>query len=257
MSTEYRAPESESELERPLYSNLPPAEQARRIKGLRHLAAGLNVATVILVIAVLVVSDTYPALLAVLLVLPWVAIGLVARFQPLYRFGVRRDDPHPDLTLPLMAPGLLLVLPVLSSIHTLGWKAPLIVAVAGGLLLAGAAARVDPWFRQHRWNVLLIGLFGCAYGYSAGMELNARVDPADPRIYPVRVLAKHVTRGSKSTTRYLKIGPWGPYPEGDEVGVSAGRYRETQPGEVVCVYLGTGALGIAWYRIGDCAPGGQ
>lgn len=257
MSTHHRAPESDSGLERTLYSNLPPAEQARRIQGLRRLAAGLNVATVVLVIAVLVVSDTYPALLALLAVLPWIAIGLVARFQPLYRFGVRRGDPHPDLTLPLMAPGLLLVLPVLSSIHTLDWKGPLIVALAGGVALAGAAARADPWFRQHRWNVLLVGLFACAYGYSAGMELNASADPTAARVYPVRVLAKHVTRGSKSTTRYLKIGPWGPFPQGEEVGVSAGRYRTTQPGDVVCMYLGSGALGIAWYRLGECATGGQ
>ncbi|HEY3786488.1 MAG TPA: hypothetical protein VGL55_14525 [Steroidobacteraceae bacterium] len=244
--------ESEGELEQRLYSNLSPAQRARRIARLRQLATGLNAATVALVIAVLVVSDSYPLLLALLAVLPWIAIGLVARFQPFYRFGVRRGAPHPDLTLPLMVPGLLMVLPVLASIHTLSWKAPVLVAVAGGIALAGIAARVDPWFRQHRWNVLLVGLFACAYGYGAGMELNARADPTDPRIYPVRVLTKHVTRGSKSTTWALKLGPWGPYPQSQEVSVTASRYRATQPGDLVCVYLGSGALGIAWYRIGDC-----
>ncbi|HZO20855.1 MAG TPA: hypothetical protein VFB37_00035 [Steroidobacteraceae bacterium] len=232
-----------------------PPDTAPYPRSLRYLATGLNTVTIILVITVLAISDTRPWLLVVLALLPWIAIALVARFQPIYRFGARRGDPHPDLTLPLMVPGLVMVLPVLSSLHTLDWKAPLAIAGVLGIALAGAAALVDPWFRQHRWNVLLVAVFACAYGYAVGMEINAHADPTDPRIYPVHVLTKHVSRGSKSTTWYLKTAPWGPYSQSQEVSVSSTRYRETQPGDLVCVYMGRGAVGIAWYRLDDCSEG--
>jgi hypothetical protein len=113
---------------------------------------------------------------AALVALPWVAIGTVARFQPLYRFGGRSTDRHLDLTLPLILPGFILTVHAMSEIETLDWKGPAMLAFAGGALLTGAAGRVDPWFQKQRWIVLVAGLITCLYGVGAGLKLNALAD---------------------------------------------------------------------------------
>jgi hypothetical protein len=79
--------ESEVELANTLYLYLPPEERARRIVRLRRIANGINIGSVALGFAGVVLPDPYHLLLAGLMLLPWVGVVLVARFQPLYRFG--------------------------------------------------------------------------------------------------------------------------------------------------------------------------
>jgi hypothetical protein len=244
--------QSEVELAR-RYLDLSPEEKARRTKRLRRLATAVNAAAVAFAVAALMLpSDPYHLAFAGLIALPWVAIGMVAQFQPLYRFGVRGGDQHPDLTLALITSGFILMLHALSAFETLDWRGPLILACVGGLALAGAAARVDPWFRKQRWEVLLVGLLTCSYGYGGGLELNALADQSVPRIFPAGVLAKRVSRDSKWTTWYLTLKPWGPVAASDEVSVPEALYELTRPGDTVCVLLRYGALRIEWYQVATC-----
>jgi hypothetical protein len=235
------------------YLDLSPEEKARRTKRLRRLATGVNAAAVALAVAALLSSDPYHLVFAGLVAVPWVAIGMVALFQPLYRFGARGGDQHPDLSLALIAPGPIFMLHALSAFQTLDWRGPLMLACAGGLALAGAAARVDPWFRKRRWEVLLTGLITASYGYGAGLELNALADQSVPRVFPAEVLAKRVSNDSHWTTWYLTLKPWGPVADTDEVSVSEALYRLRQPGDTVCVLLRSGALRIEWYQVATCS----
>jgi hypothetical protein len=219
---------------------------------LRHLATGVNGAAIAFSAAGFLLPDPDYLVFAVLVALPWVAIGAVARFQPLYRFGGRATDRHLDLTLPLILPGFILTLRAVSEVETLDWKGPAMLACAAGLLVTGAAARVDPWFRKQRWVVLLSSLMTCLYGYGAGLELNALADRSAPLVYPVVVAAKHVSEDSKTTTWYLTLNPWGPMTESRDVSVSAAQYRLTEPGDTACVMLRPGAFAIPWYRVAAC-----
>jgi hypothetical protein len=245
--------QTEAELEHTFYPDLPPQERTQRISRLRQLATGVNAAALALSVAAFFWTDPDHLLFATLVVLPWLAIWMVARFQPLYCFGGRSEDHHPDLTPTLLMPGFLLTLRTLSEVNTLDWEGPVLLACAGGLALTGAAVRIDPWLRTKRWIILLLGLMTCVYGYGAGLELNALADKSSPRVYRVTVLAKHISRDSKSTTWYLTLPPWGPITRGEDVSVSAARYQRTQPGDTVCVLLRSGALQIAWYQIATCS----
>jgi hypothetical protein len=244
--------QSEAELAQ-RYLDLSPEEQARRTKRLRHLATGVNAAAIALAVGALMLpSDPYHLVFAGLVALPWVAIGMVAVFQPLYRFGARGGDQHPDLTMALITSGFILMLRALSTLETLDWRAPVMLACAGGLALGGAAAGVDPWFRKRRWEVLLLGLLTCSYGYGAGLELNALADQSVPRVFPTKVLEKRVSEDAKWTTWYLTLKPWGPVAEADEVSVSKALYELMRPGDTVCVLLRSGALRIEWYQVATC-----
>lgn len=243
---------SEQELAETLYQNLPPHQRAARIKRLKLIARWINWTATGLAVGMFVLPDYHHVLIAILIAAPWIAIGLVARFQPLYRFGGKRNDSHPDLTVALMIPGLLLMVRALADAHTFDWPGPLMLAVAGGLPVGVAALRVDPWFRRQRLVAALTCIFTLAYGFGAGLEIDVLADSTQPTIYPTQVLGKRFNRGSRSTTYYLKVGPWGPIARDHEMSVSAGRYRATNVGDTICIYVGKGALRVPWYQPRDC-----
>lgn len=235
------------------YLDLSPKEQYRRTKRLRRLATGVNASAIALAVGALILpSDPYHLVFAGLVAVPWVAVGMVAVFQPLYRFGGRGGDEHPDLTMALITSGFILMLRALSTLETLDWRGPVVLACAGGLALGGAAARVDPWFRKRHWEVLLAGLLTCSYGYGAGLELNALADQSVPRVFRTEVLEKHVNEDRNWTTWYLTLKPWGPVAEADEVSVSKALYQLMRPGDTVYVLLRSGALRIEWYQVTTC-----
>ena len=244
---------SEKEVLETLYQDQMPQVRQAHIERLKRIAKYANGATLALFVAAFVLPGYYRyTVTATLIALPWVAVGLVARFQPLYRFGAKRNDAHPDLSVPLMLPGLVLTMRALADAHTFDWSGSLLLALGGGLALGGAALRVDPWFRQQRWTAILMCVFLCVYGFGAGFEIDVLADSTRPTIYPTQVLDKRVSRSSKSTTYTFRVGPWGPMTGGNEIGVSAARYSATRTGDTVCVYVGKGALYVPWYQVWDC-----
>lgn len=245
--------QSKEDLENTFHPELPVEERYRRIGRLRRLGTVLNGVTILLLLGSLVVADYL--LLATLAALPWVAIALVARFQPLYRFAGGRNDERVDLVLPLIVPGLGVTVHAVSTINTVGWQGPLLLGGAGGLALTAVAARIDPWLRQQRWALLLIGAFACVYGYAVGLEINALADRSVAQVHRVKVLAQFVSESSKVKSWYLTLAPWGPVSERVDVSVPEARYEQTRPGDTVCVQLKSGALQVPWYGVGPCSAG--
>lgn len=225
-------------------------DSRRHSRRLKAVAKYLNGGTVVLGIAAFVLPDYHHLATTLLIALPWVAVWLVARLQPLYRFSGKRN--HPNLVLPLFLPGLLLTAQALTEAHTFDVSGPLILACCGGLALTAAALRADPGFRQQRWTTILICVFLLSYGFGAGLEIDMLADSSPATIYHTQVLAKRASHGSKSTTYYLKVGPWGPITGADEISVPASRFHATHTGETICVYVGRGALLVPWYHVWDC-----
>jgi len=244
--------QSRIDIEATFRPELPAEEKSRQVTRLRRLGAAFNAATIALLGASFVLPDTGLWLLATVAALPWVAIVLVARFQPLYRFAVRRNDERVDLILPLITPGLILAVHAVSNLNTVGWQKPLVLACAGGLALTGTSVRVDSWLRQQRWAVLIVGLFACIYGYAAGLESNALADHSVPQVYLVKVLSKEVSESSHVKSWDLTLEPCGPVSDQETVSVSETEYQRIRAGDAVCVELRAGALQVPWYRVGHC-----
>jgi len=218
---------------------------------LRRIAGGLNFAAYGLGFASFFVRDVHLALIWALVALPWVAIVLVAKFAPFYRFGGPRSSPLPDLSLALIGPGFFLVLGVLQSVVPVGWEGPSLLAVLGSALLVGVAFWRDPWLKKHRGATALLLLLCCSYGYGAGMQVNALLDGSTPQTYRVIVGAKHVSHG-KSTSYHLSLAPWGPKESGQDLMVPYSQYALVKPGDTVCMLLRSGALGVPWSQLGRC-----
>jgi hypothetical protein len=144
----------------------------------RQLARWLNVAALVLTLVLtpavniltadegFVLPISQHLLLVALLVLPWLSIWTVRRFGPLYQR--RYLQPLTPEVAALIMPGIGLTV-LASSIYTVDWKGPLVLACVGGLLLTAAVAQIE----KVRAFVVVIGLLTSAYGFGAGLELNA------------------------------------------------------------------------------------
>jgi hypothetical protein len=243
---------SKAEILETFHPELPPEEWLRRLGRQRTLGTWVNGVSIALVAAGFLLPDPTHLLFASLAALPWIAIVLVAKLQPLYGFASGRNDERVDLTIPLILPGLVATLQAVSSFNTLEWQGPLMLAFAGGAALTGAAARIDPSLGRQRWGVPLIGLFTCAYGYGTGLQLDVLADRSTPREYQVKVVEKHVSESSHVKSWYVTVEPWGPLAQRDDVSVSEAQYQRIRQGDTVCVLLRSGALQIAWYQLDTC-----
>jgi hypothetical protein len=221
------------------------------IQRLRRIAGGLNLVVYGLGLASFLMRDPAHVLTWAMVALPWVAILLVAVFEPYFRFGGPRNSPLPDLSLVLIIPGAFLTLHALQSIAPVGWERPLILTVFGSAILVGVAFWCDPWLKQHRGTAVLLLTVCCAYGYGAGVEINALLDQSTPQTYRVIVSAKYEDRG-KSTTYHLKLAPWGPNVGGQNLMVPYSQYAAVKPGDTVCMSLRSGALRVTWSELGRC-----
>jgi hypothetical protein len=222
-----------------------------RIEHLRRVTVALNVAAYGLGIAGLIIPDPNHLLTWTLIALPWVAIAMVATYTPYLRFGGPRKSPQPDLSLALIGPGLFLALQVLRVIKPVGWQGPLILTAGGSALLVGVAYWCDSWLKGRQGLAVVLLILCCAYGYGAGMAVNAMLDGSTRQIYYVLVTGKHVSTG-KSTSYHLNLGQWGPNIQGQDLMVSSSFYARTRIGDTVCMVLRSGALKVGWSELGEC-----
>lgn len=231
-----------------------PEERLGRLAAARRLAQWTNYATYAIAAWGYLYPRPYAAAVLALGVLPWVALVLVAKSAGLLRLDGRRGDPRPSLMVPVIVPGLVLLMRAVSDVGVLDLQRTLIFAAVTAVVLGWAALLCDTAMRARPWNALLLVLLGCAYGYGTVVLANSRLDFAPGDVYHVPVLARHVSRGSRSTSYYLRLDRWGPRTEPADVRVSAELYREVEPGTTVCVHHGPGALGISWYEVDLCGP---
>ena len=183
--------------------------------------------------------------------LPLISLALIIRSKGLYQMDEYRNDARPSLAVPIMVPGLILLLRSLWSFDLLSVKPLVIGSVMVALALFGLAIQYDRSLRQRGWVSILPVIFLFTYAYGALSQANAIADHIPPQAFPVTVLGQQIS-GGRSTTWYLRIDPWGPVPTPSEVSVSSSLYHSVKPGDTVCVYLHPGALKVPWYRLSHC-----
>jgi hypothetical protein len=194
----------------------------------------------------------YGFIVGLLILLPWIGLGVAARFRGLVRVDAKKNDPHPTVGIAFLIPGFVLMLRVVTDIHVMNWRPVLWMAVVIALVMTFAAVRVDPLLAKNRWMALLLLGLTMPYGYGAGIEADALLDRAAPTVYRTTLLDKHISRGSKHTDYELTVGPWGPYQTNQRIDVAPRIYYSLKRGDDVCVQVRPGALRIAWYVVGRC-----
>src|SRR5262249_50432876 len=150
--------------------------------------------------------------------------------------------PYPSLLLPLILPGVVMLLTLAGTypLHPLHWAPLVVLACILGTILARAAIVVDPWIRAQNGSFYFLTIFLWQYGFGAALGSTAFADYSTAQIYPVTVISKHTSGGGRGTALNFHLTPWGPLTYGDDASVTTALYRSVKPGDTVCVYLKRG-----------------
>lgn len=189
---------------------------------------------------------------------PVVAFFLLHRSPLLFTILKRRGDPRAELVFLLIVPGMGLMFGT-ENVNLVAW-APVLVWMAPVALLV-LLAFYHPATSNVQSSGAVVGLLaiGMLYSWGAALSADTFADGTAPKSYAVHVTRKyiHVTSGrNRSTTYYLRTEPWGPYEAPiDRMKVSMTVYRESQPGDVVCVGLRPGLLHAPWFEQVPCESG--
>jgi len=190
-------------------------------------------------------------LLVILLIgLPWMIFLLVISLRKYCAIDLASKS---DVKQALLLDGPMLCLLAIFDFSSAAWLGPLVMVILGaGFLVLGAANSAPALFAGRRQLATFAIVFG-AYGYGAGMEINALLDSRSPKTYPVEVTAKrHGTIGAAAY--FLTVGPWGSMQKVDEIVVREELYGAAKIGDKLCVNSHHGALSVPWYTLTVCSP---
>lgn len=87
------------------------------------------------------------------------------------------------------------------------------------------------------------------YSYAGTYGVNCVYDDSVPEVYDVQVIDKHISKGRRHTTYYVKVTPWGHHHDPENVSVPRSHYDEIEIGETVKLDLKEGLFNIPWYFI--------
>jgi hypothetical protein len=242
---------SETQIASELEFGLTPEQRAETLGNARTTAKWLTRIAWVVSIGGWFYPRPYQLIMAILAALPLITVMLVVQSKGLYQVEGRRNDARPSLTIPFLFPGLILALRAITGIQFLHWMPFLTLCLLGGCVFTLLIASADRQTREHRWGMLTIFLLAAAYTFGVSAQADELLDRSPRQTFQVAVLSKRMVSG-RSTTYYLRVTPWGPQSDANDVSVSRALYNSVAPKQTVCVNFLQGALKIPWYFVTAC-----
>jgi hypothetical protein len=189
--------------------------------------------------------------LALQVSLPWIMVGIVACCPELFSF----EGVVPAASSPYIAYFAYTLLVGSTRgfrfLKLVGGARPvwLIAAVAAALFLAACLADISMQRRLSWPGTGLLLIMSVPYGYATVLQLNVFLDRSPASIERAVLAGKHY---GGAEWKQLRLQPWGAITEVSSVTVPTSLYKAVQPGDVVCMVLRKGGLGIPWYTAQSC-----
>jgi hypothetical protein len=223
-----------------------PGERMKALAKGRRFASVLAVVASLAAVWGLAYPRPYQVTIAILAALPWIAVEAVRRSSGLFRMDQNRNDAHPNVAFAYIFPGMVLMLRSVFDYNIIPSSVVIWFSVGIGGLLSLSTFTADSTMRASVINTAAFAALSLTYGYGAAIEANALFDHSSGMSYTANVEGKHIVRG-KTTTYELELGPWGPIPQRNTLQVAPATFNPIQRGDVVCLTLKPGALGVNWY----------
>lgn len=228
-----------------------PEERVRRLAVARKLANGLTGISVIVCVWAFAYPKPYEVVVVSLAALPLVALVLKAKAGLLYQVVGWRNDARANLAIAFIGPSVALAVRALFDIKVFDWATALAAAAMVGLAMTIVVAASGKRLRHRGAELLAMLILSSFYGYGVVVEGNTLLDESEPQMFRTTVVKKRVSRG-KSTHYHLRLAPWGPRREEDDITVSRSLYASAETGRQVCILLRAGALQIRWFAVRVC-----
>ncbi|UJR85665.1 hypothetical protein [Sandaracinus amylolyticus] len=225
-------------------------DSMRAMQSARRIARVIDVAT--FAAGAWGIFHPYPRalVLAVLAVLPIVAMGVLATGGGRYSLDDGRNDPRARLVIPMLMPSVVLGLRALIDFTTMDVGALIGWATACWVGPTVLVVLLDPALRARWWKPLPFALLFIGYAVAVPAHANMMLSSGPATTTQVEVLDKHVSRGQGGGPE-LRLAAWGERDE-ESVRVNRALYDATEVGERVCIDLYDGALGARWFVVRAC-----
>jgi hypothetical protein len=187
-----------------------------------------------------------------LIVMPWVALGMDAAAPGLFAVNNWRNDARSNLAAALILPGLVLTVRALTEYDLLEWQLALGASLIIGGTFALLLALADRSVLNSVSRFILVLPFALFYAFGAVAQANVWLDVSPPTIEQVAVVGKHGSSGTRRASWYLSLAPWGPRTTPEDVLIARPLYDSVRPGDKVCVTVHPGALSISWFSVAPC-----
>ncbi len=237
----------------PYPSDHRPGDEHSRERGsvqAQRLALGFTVAAIGLAAWSLFPSFPAGQLIAVVTIIPLLALVLTLRFPDRFRIGLGSGYGANLGTGCIVAAGTLAAR-TLSDLNLVSWLPLTAFAIAVALVFLIVAARFETQLRRRGWRLLVAALFVGAYAFGTLGQFNAALDRSAPALLRSRVLGKHVGHSRLATYR-VTLEAWGPFATATDAHVAQALYERLQPGDTVCLRLRDGAFRMAWFTAAAC-----
>ncbi len=175
-------------------------------------------------------------------------VVILVQSKGLVRFDERKNSAYPAIIRMFMMPALALALRAFLDFSIVDAKMLLTPVAAITAILAGLILTKSKESSGKVGLKLLIVVFVAVYAYGLTVMGNCLFDRSRPEVFHTQVLEKHVSSG-KSTTYHVKLAPWGPIAEPDDVTVPRMLYDRVSAGKEVSVCRKDGILSIPWFFI--------
>lgn len=229
-------------------------QREEKLAGARKRAKALNWTGGLVAVWAFFLAQPYNVTIIAAVALPLICV-LVSKFSDgLIRVEEKKNSAFPSVFSGVFFPAMALCIRALTDFNILRyenvWKGTfLLSALFMALLLVRSREFLFQSAREYG-IALFFAVLALAYGFGALVTLNAILDMSPTSEYSSRVTGKHVSTG-KSTTYYLKLAPWGPQREVDDVSVSKTLYNRLQVQDEVQVHLKNGRFDIPWFVVTD------
>ncbi len=240
-----------------------PEERLAKVATLRKTQNFLLIGTILVVIGLTVFPHPLWLAVAVPVLSPWIALGMVALWGESFTIFIFSLDKKVALRkaslLPLVAfPSVSFML---ASLHPQGglphfplnWHPLLIPSTVGGVLMAVVILMID---NEKKTNLpSLIGMLLISttiYAANTLVFTNGLLDHQPASNYTLTVMKKYFTTG-KHAAHYFDVMSADKRYDGDTtITVDPSFYASTQVNGTVCAQIHPGALGMKWETVDRC-----
>jgi hypothetical protein len=239
-------------------SSLGPdaASRMEKLDLARKAATAGTILAIAVMLWVMFYPQPYTLSIAILALIPWTGLALLAYSKGLIQIDGRRSDPRPNVIAMFFAPPMALVMRTAVDVNILDIEPMILWGCVAGLPLCAGLSYLG-WKQRGSFFplALLFLMFSSIYGVSLVALGDVALDHASPQIFPTKVVNKYLVQG-RSVTRYLVLTPWGPMKDQNRIAVSGGQYNAIDAGTIVCMTMHPGTFGLRWTRVVDCDAAG-
>jgi hypothetical protein len=228
---------------------MSPEERSQALEIEKQIAFFVNCAGGLIAAWALIYPHPYALSVIVCAAVAPAALLLTYVKQARWYLIPRKNDPHPNATIAILASAVALGFRALIDLDVLDWQQLWLFAIVGGGLATALVLAAFNAVQLKHWPAALVGV---AYLLGAIAQADAQLDHTPAEMFQTQVVSMHVSHG-RSTTYSAALAPWGPEMHENTYTISSSLYDQLSPGGAACVTLHRGALHLRWYVISTCA----